>query len=1095
MCGIAGIYFKHEVSADTLSRISDFFASALRHRGPDHYGAHIGSNFVYANLRLAIVDRAGGNQPIFSPDAGSGIVYNGEVYNWETLRESLESKGYPFKSHTDTESILAAYLAYGDAVFEQLNGMFAACLWSAGGNSFVLVRDRFGSKPLYVYEDDNFIAFASEIKILLGLPNIDTSLNPYAFQDYLTYRYTLAPHTFFKRIEKLPAGHILKFDGYHSHKRAFVDLRIEEPENRRDAASYIEELDFHLEKSVRSQLMGEVPIGLLLSGGLDSSTIAHYLNKNGVKLKAFSIGFPEINEFEFSREVARHFDLDYQEVCLTQVELFDGMDQNILRLDEPIADPACFALSRLCEDIRRDVTVVLSGEGGDELFAGYNQYLNALNPEFDRDTCFAYYFYQSSNYADANTWLKNKTLPPEHLRYRHLFDTADTALNGMLRFDWHTWMPENLMMKADKILMAHSLEGRYPFLDVDLFQFAATLPQEMKLPNGHARKHILVELMKNKLPKSVVERRKMGFAVPPIFFLQKLQSRFIATLHDLRNQPIAEILDLEAIKGLVNAFYSGQPVPAFKIWSLFVLVDWFARAYPAFRQSSLLVADIGNITSFSSNDSVAKISAAEQPSQRPKKQQGENIVLCDGGLSNRLNALIFCLILRKKYGHSWEISWPRNTWCGASFHKLFSTDMPVHEHAITHYKHNEESYKFIFHENQCDFNEDLITYHSSVTGYDDYERLINQSDNIVYFNNLIPDYVTLSDIKNALEALVISPDIYRKAAKFCRDHNIDENVLGLHIRKTDFGDKVDDNALYSLVKDSQFRFFVCSDDANVNSRFSQLPNCCVFIKHNFPEKVINDEGWNTWTSDNEGRHFPYNITRPEGSILEALIDLLILSKTTLVKTSNSTFFGLAGIFKATDFFKPTLKKHIFLDCGSNLGQGFEHFSGVYKNDFEYILFEPNPYCYNILVEKYGEREDVKIRNVAVFNEECHKIFSFSSKYDVGGSLIVEHNSAYPRDLAENENTETQCINLIDQINMLHYEDSDRNIILKLDIESSEYDVLESMIESGTIFFVKKIYCEFHSQYMDHDNKAIFYKRELAILDFCKKYAIPFEIWH
>jgi asparagine synthase (glutamine-hydrolysing) len=584
MCGIAGIYFKHEVSPETLTQLSAHFSSSLNHRGPDHFGTHIGSRFVFANLRLAIVDRAGGDQPIYSPNGRQGIVYNGEVYNWETLRKPLEDAGYPFKTHSDTESILAAYLAQGNACFEKLNGMFAACIWNDDANSFILVRDRFGSKPLYIYEDSNFFAFASEIKTLLGLPNIDTTLNPSAFQDYLTYRYTLAPHTFFQRIEKLPAGCVLHFDGNRQHKSLFAEVSMHEPETKKSPAAYIEELDGILHNAVQSQLMGEVPIGLLLSGGLDSSSIAYYMQRGGVNLKAYSIGFPEINEFDYSRDIARQFGFDYMEVCMTQEELFAGMDANILRLDEPIADPACFALSRLCQDIRKDVTVVLSGEGGDEMFAGYNQYLNALNPDLERNQCFAHYFYQSSNYDDANAWLKNKNLPPRYLRFKAgAYDAADTALNGMQTFDLRTWMPENLMMKADKILMAHSLEGRYPFLDLELYRFASRLPQEMKLPSADSRKHILLQLMADKLPKSIVERRKMGFSVPPIFFLQRLQTRFIATLDSLRNQPVADILDLDAIGALVQDFYKGKPIPAFKIWSLFVLVDWFARVYPLFR--------------------------------------------------------------------------------------------------------------------------------------------------------------------------------------------------------------------------------------------------------------------------------------------------------------------------------------------------------------------------------------------------------------------------------------------------------------------------------------------------------------------------------
>lgn len=602
MCGIVGVYFKSIPSNDTLDQYTAYFASNLRHRGPDAFGVHRGERSVFANLRLAIVDRAGGDQPIYAPGKQQGIVYNGEVYNWQSIREPLEKQGYPFTTHSDTESVLASFLAHGTPSFAELNGMFALCIWDESTNTFTLARDRFGTKPLYVYEDDQQLVFASEIKTILGLPDLDLTLNPLAFQDYLTYRYTHAPYTFFKNIEKLPAGCYLRFDGQNRILERFAELSLHEPESSLQPTEYIEELDRILENAVRSQLMGEVPIGVLLSGGLDSSTIACYLQRAGAKLKAYNIGFQEINEFAFARDVAKHFDLEYMEICMTQDELVAGMDATILRLDEPMADPACFALSRLCEDIRKDVTVVLSGEGSDEMFAGYGQHLFALDTSLDRDRCFDQFFTYSANYNDALTWLKDKSLPPEHLRYKvTAYDPADTALNGMQTFELRTWLPEDLMMKADKVLMAHSLEGRFPFLDLELYRFASRLPQAMKLPSQNSSKHVLRTLMADKLPSSIINRRKMGFSVPPAFFLQKLRARFQEALDLLRSQPVGDVLDLDEIARLVNAYYGGrQDIPLFKVWNIFVLVYWFAYAYPVFRsgrhftESELYLQQSGN---------------------------------------------------------------------------------------------------------------------------------------------------------------------------------------------------------------------------------------------------------------------------------------------------------------------------------------------------------------------------------------------------------------------------------------------------------------------------------------------------------------------
>lgn len=583
MCGIAGIHYKHDIDGAVLERAAAHFGASLHHRGPDAFGAHRAARAVYVNLRLAIVDRSGGDQPIYAPGGTRGIVYNGEVYNWQALRQPLEGR-YPFTTHSDTEAVLATVLERGNAALAALNGMFGLCIWDDRDGSFLLARDRFGSKPLYVYEDEHCIAFASELRTLLGLEGLDHALDPVGFQDLLSYRYNLAPHTMFARIRKLPAGCALRFDGRGSRIERFAEIELHEPAAARPEAEYVAELDELMGNAVRSQLMGEVPIGVLLSGGLDSSAIAAYVQRAGARLKAYSIGFPEVNEFEFSRDVARQFELDYVEVTMTQDELRQGMDAVIAHLDEPIADPACFALSRLCQRIREDVTVVLSGEGGDELFAGYGHHQLALQPELDRDTVFAHFFFQSANFIDANQWLRDKAMPQHHLRLRAHYDQADTPLNGMQCLELHSWMPENLMMKADKVLMAHSLEGRFPFLDLDLWRFASALPQSMKLPHAGSSKHVLRRLMSTQLPRSVIERRKMGFTVPPAFFLQTLQPRLLAAVDALRHQSVGQVLDLDAIAGLIRAYYGGDAsIPVFKLWNIAVMLLWWTDVYPGLR--------------------------------------------------------------------------------------------------------------------------------------------------------------------------------------------------------------------------------------------------------------------------------------------------------------------------------------------------------------------------------------------------------------------------------------------------------------------------------------------------------------------------------
>jgi len=279
-----------------------------------------------------------------------------------------------------------------------------------------------------------------------------------------------------------------------------------------------------------------------------------------------------------------------------------------------------------------------------------------------------------------------------------------------------------------------------------------------------------------------------------------------------------------------------------------------------------------------------------------------NIVFCDGGLSNRLNALIFALILKEKYKQPWEIAWPINNWCRARFEALFSTELLVNKCDLTFYKSISDNYCLVMHENQCDFPYEKINFQSNFNCYDDYAKIIHQDNPIFYYHNLIPGIASIEDIQSGLSHLSINKEIVKVAQNFCHRNQIDDSVLGLHIRKTDFGDTVNDKELFNIVKNSTRRFFVCSDDAQVNERFSILPNCSVYIKNNFPEKMISDAGWNQHTKDDQGRDFFYNIERSEASIVEALIDLLVLSKTTHVSTSNSTFLKMSMIFKATNIF-------------------------------------------------------------------------------------------------------------------------------------------------------------------------------------------------
>lgn len=283
-------------------------------------------------------------------------------------------------------------------------------------------------------------------------------------------------------------------------------------------------------------------------------------------------------------------------------------------------------------------------------------------------------------------------------------------------------------------------------------------------------------------------------------------------------------------------------------------------------------------------------------------------VLCDGGLCNRLNALIFALILKRKFGHEWVISWPENNWCGAPFDSLFTSPLAHDTRTIEDVKAAQDQHLLLMHENQIGFDERRLIINKTLASYDDYRAHLDSGTSVVYFNSLLPPFVTAADVRDALALLAPAAGVAAAAGNFIRQHGIDANTIGLHIRKTDFGNAVDDQALYAQAAASTARFFVCSDDAEVNRRFAALPNCAVFEKAAFPEKLDAGAAWQHWTTDAEGRRFPFNINRSAASVVDGLIDLLILSQTEIVPTSGSTFLATARLFRSCSFFNPALLK-------------------------------------------------------------------------------------------------------------------------------------------------------------------------------------------
>jgi len=593
MCGFAAIIWKAGRIPCDVDALLDRLEANLIHRGPDEGSRHTGRGFAVVHRRLSIVDIAGGHQPMETADERVGLVYNGEVYNHLEIRRELEAKGYVFKTNCDTEVVLNAFVEYGPAAFERLNGMFAVFLWDFRRDSkgeFHLARDHIGTKPLYVYEDGERIIACSELRPLLSVPNIDLSLDPEGVFSYLTFRYVHAPHTLFQRIRRLEAGTRWQVRGARISRWRYWDLpQLECPAYRSmdEAAEMLFDL---LKESVNEQQMGEVPIGLLLSGGLDSSAIAYACHLLGVRYETFNIGFPDVNEFEFSRTVADTFGQPHRTIETTPEEITGFFETVVDAMDEPMADPACFPLYVLCREIRHHVTVVLSGEGSDELLGGYPQYAHMLHSSPEPQEKQFQAFLERSWYFPKDEGAMREPVNRSSTWRHYSYFGERGLLGGMLAYDVKTWLPENLLMKADKILMSQSLEGRFPFLSRKIVEFAMHLPDEVKLCDGIG-KLVLRRAVQNGVPQSVLTRPKMGFSVPLDAMLERLQPHFQQLLQDLRDSEIALILDFESVRKTMNLHFEARQQNTLWLWNVLVLLQWFKQQRGHHRMSRAAVAD------------------------------------------------------------------------------------------------------------------------------------------------------------------------------------------------------------------------------------------------------------------------------------------------------------------------------------------------------------------------------------------------------------------------------------------------------------------------------------------------------------------------
>ncbi len=625
MCGINGIAFSprsgRQVDQARLVQMRD----VLHHRGPDDGGIYIDRNIGLGHRRLSIVDVTHGIQPMFNGDRSCAIVYNGEVYNHADHRESLEARGYKFQNRSDTETILHLYEEYGRDCVEHLRGMFAFAIWDQRKQELFIARDRFGVKPLYyVHDNDGNLFFASEIKALLEAGAVKPELNYNALPDQLANHGTTGDETLFMGVKRLAPGHTMVWRDGKLDIREFWDLQFEPKHETRSDADYIEEWRELFRKSVELRLMADVPLGMFLSGGIDSSAIAAMMSTMvSEPIKTFSVAFDEAeaNELKYARLVSEAFGTDHHEVTLTADQFFQTLPDMIWHEDEPIGFVASVPLYYVSKLASQHVKVVLTGEGSDETLAGYGRYQKALSllnygekyesltPSFLRDAVrggvanlpakFGNKLNRTFLSRDAdieNLFLDNFGVFPratqEKILSRSSFERivdsnpyanqtallagsdAKDVLDKLLYLDTKGYMHE-LLMKQDQMSMAASIESRVPFLDHKLVEFAAKMPREMKLRDG-TTKWILREAMKGILPETILNRPKMGFPVPVGKWFRgeykHLVEEFVLGDRSLDRG----IFDAGAVRELVGKHNSGED-HAQRLWFLVNFEMWHRR--------------------------------------------------------------------------------------------------------------------------------------------------------------------------------------------------------------------------------------------------------------------------------------------------------------------------------------------------------------------------------------------------------------------------------------------------------------------------------------------------------------------------------------
>jgi asparagine synthase (glutamine-hydrolysing) len=648
MCGIAGWANLQSKASQHSEAVLHAMCERMKHRGPDSEGLWLDETVALGMRRLSIIDLKTGEQPFWNEDKSVIAVCNGEIYNFRELRKELEKRGHEFHSQSDVEVLPHLYEEHGEAMVEHLNGMFAFALWDKRRKKLLIARDRFGEKPLYYGVFEGNLIFASEPKVLLENPSVEAEINLEALRSFLSFDYVPAPLSIYKNIYKLPAAHLLTVEKGEIKTRRYWNLswqkparkqgQINQPEHSALANARASDLNGNtptietaarelreiISDAVRMRLISDVPLGILLSGGVDSSTVAAFAAQHAEsKIKTFSIGFEEdsFDESKYARQVATHLDTEHYEEKLSVEKASDLISEIGTWLDEPMSDGSLIPTFLLSRFVRKYVTVALGGDGGDEIFAGYPTYFGhkmarvyALVPRFLRsgliepivnslpvstkNLSFDYKakrFVAASKYdlvtrhhswfgsfsIDAQKDLLSKDVLEKSSGdiYRGAKDLlkitdAKDQIEQMQFLDMNFYMAEDILTKVDRASMAVSLEVRAPFLDPRIAEYAASLPLEYKL-RGNKGKYILKKAMENLLPKEILQRPKKGFGIPIATWLK---TRLNPLLHDLLAPERLKrqgLFDADFVQKLIMEHETGAASHHKQLWTLLVFQLWF----------------------------------------------------------------------------------------------------------------------------------------------------------------------------------------------------------------------------------------------------------------------------------------------------------------------------------------------------------------------------------------------------------------------------------------------------------------------------------------------------------------------------------------